>query len=72
MLKKKESKTIDWSVCKGCEVFSGMNQSYCDGDSRPEFFGRQCPCVDCLLKMRCSKKCDKYDSFLSFLHSYSY
>ena len=60
----------DWSECKGCEVLVPLPHSdtyVCGGDSLPIFFDMKCPCLHCLVKMRCSKACGDFDNYISMI-----
>jgi hypothetical protein len=56
-LKGKIKKMKSTELCYGCAV-----TERCVTD-KPEI-AKLCPCQECILKMRCSYNCDKWDAYL--------
>ena len=57
---------FDINICKGCESLysDAPNSDSFNCKMAPEYDGRQCPCVDCLVKMRCRvEECEEFQSY---------
>lgn len=58
-------KSFDINICKGCEsLYSDMNPNTLNCQMAPEHNGIQCPCINCLVKMRCrDSECDMFQNY---------
>jgi len=64
------SKSFDINICKGCEsLYADTPNSDFNCKMAPECDGRQCPCIECLVKMRCRvNECDEFQNYRKNLH----
>ena len=75
---KSFSETVDniinqkFAMCTGCSTFIGDNNNlsppFC-GCNMPPMFSKEllCPCLECLIKMVCTKDCDKVIEYAKYV-----
>lgn len=56
-------KIIRDSICPGCRTYEVSS----DCIIRPIFNGVLCPCSSCLIKIICTKRCEKLQKYTGYL-----
>jgi hypothetical protein len=51
----------DWKLCEGCHMFEPLYT--CKDRNIPVFDGKQCPCINCLIKVTCEETCDNLTKY---------